>query len=161
MLKQTLAEKIISAHTPAPVRAGDFVVADVDVTAVQDGTGPLTVAELEKAGFTTVKNPARTILFIDHAAPSPRKELSNTHLVLREMQRLTPRSTAPTRHQSHPACACAASKPWPGAERGASSPPTSPIKGGKVARSLGGRLLQLRGTKGCGCSVLCRELHGV
>ena len=89
MLKQTLAEKIISAHTAAPVRAGDFVVADVDVTAVQDGTGPLTVAELEKAGFTTVKNPARTILFIDHAAPSPRKELSNTHVVLREFAKRT------------------------------------------------------------------------
>ena len=89
MLKQTLAEKIISAHTPAPVRAGDFVVADVDVTAVQDGTGPLTVAELEKAGFTTVKNPARTILFIDHAAPSPRKELSNTHIVLRDFAKRT------------------------------------------------------------------------
>ncbi len=84
MLKQTLAEKIISAHAPAPVRAGDFVVADVDVTAVQDGTGPLTVAELEKAGFSTVKNPSRTILFIDHAAPSPRKELSNTHVALRD-----------------------------------------------------------------------------
>ncbi len=89
MLKQTLAEKIISAHTPAPVRAGDFTVADVDVAAVQDGTGPLTVAELEKAGFTTVKNPARTILFIDHAAPSPRKELSNTHLVLRDFAKRT------------------------------------------------------------------------
>lgn len=89
MLKQTLAEKIISAHTAAPVRAGDFVVANVDVTAVQDGTGPLTVAELEKAGFTTVKNPARTILFIDHAAPSPRKELSNTHVVLREFAKRT------------------------------------------------------------------------
>ena len=89
MLKQTLAEKIISAHTSAPVRAGDFVVADVDVTAVQDGTGPLTVAELEKAGFKTLKNPARTILFIDHAAPSPRKELSNTHLVLREFAQRT------------------------------------------------------------------------
>lgn len=89
MLKQTLAEKIISAHTPAPVRDGDFTVADVDVAAVQDGTGPLTVAELEKAGFTTVKNPARTILFIDHAAPSPRKELSNTHLVLRDFAKRT------------------------------------------------------------------------
>ena len=89
MPKQTLAEKIISAHAPAAVRAGDFVVADVDVTAVQDGTGPLTVAELEKAGFTTVKNPSRTILFIDHAAPSPRKELSNTHIVLRDFAKKT------------------------------------------------------------------------
>jgi 3-isopropylmalate/(R)-2-methylmalate dehydratase large subunit len=34
-----------------------------------------------------LKNPERSILFIDHASPSPRKELSNTHLVLREFAR--------------------------------------------------------------------------
>lgn len=80
---QTIAEKIISAHCGKAVRAGEFCIANVDVTAVQDGTGPLTVAELKKAGFTSVKNPSRTILFIDHAAPSPRAELSNSHIVLR------------------------------------------------------------------------------
>lgn len=89
MSGQTIAEKIISAHAGKPVKAGDYVVADVDVCAVQDGTGPLTVEELKKAGFTSVKNPARTILFIDHAAPSPRKELSNTHVTLREFAKAT------------------------------------------------------------------------
>ncbi len=86
---QTIAEKIISAHCGKTVRAGEFCIADVDVTAVQDGTGPLTVAELKKAGFTKVKNPARTILFIDHAAPSPRAELSNSQIVLRNFAKET------------------------------------------------------------------------
>lgn len=85
----TLAQKIISSHAGGlneglNVRAGELVIASVDVCAVQDGTGPLTVQEFKKTGKKELKNPQRTILFIDHAAPSPRKELSNTHMVLRE-----------------------------------------------------------------------------
>ena len=37
---QTLAEKIISMHTQNPVTQGELCIAKVDVTAVQDGTGP-------------------------------------------------------------------------------------------------------------------------
>lgn len=81
---QTLVEKIISKHTNHDVKAGELVIAKVDVCAVQDGTGPLTVQEFKKIGKEKLNNPERTILFIDHAAPSPRKELSNTHMVLRE-----------------------------------------------------------------------------
>lgn len=81
---QTLAEKIISLHAQKPVKAGELVIANVDVTAVQDGTGPLTVQEFKKLGKDKLFNPQRTILFIDHASPSPRKELSDTHKVLRD-----------------------------------------------------------------------------
>lgn len=81
---QTLAEKIISKHAGKDVKAGELVIANVDVCAVQDGTGPLTVQEFKKLGKDKLNNPERTILFIDHASPSPRKELSNTHTVLRE-----------------------------------------------------------------------------
>lgn len=80
----TLAEKIISNHTEKEVRAGELTIAKVDVCAVQDGTGPLTIQEFKKIGKTKLNNPERTILFIDHAAPSPRKELSNSHIILRE-----------------------------------------------------------------------------
>ena len=37
---QTLAEKIISEHAGKSVKAGELVIANVDVCAVQDGTGP-------------------------------------------------------------------------------------------------------------------------
>ena len=84
---QTLAEKIISEHAGHSVKAGELVIANVDVTAVQDGTGPLTVQEFKKLGIPKLKNPERSILFIDHASPSPRKELSNTHTVLREFSK--------------------------------------------------------------------------
>lgn len=84
---QTLVEKIISEHANKLVKAGELVIANVDVTAVQDGTGPLTVQEFKKLGKDKLFNPKRTILFIDHASPSPRKELSNTHKVLRDFSK--------------------------------------------------------------------------
>lgn len=83
----TLAEKIISNHAGKQVKAGELTIAKVDVCAVQDGTGPLTVQEFKKLGKEKLNNQARTILFIDHAAPSPRKELSNTHMILRQFSK--------------------------------------------------------------------------
>ena len=84
---QTLAEKIISEHSGKNVKAGELVIAKVDVCAVQDGTGPLTVQEFKKLGKDKLFNPERTILFIDHASPSPKKELSNMHTTLRDFSR--------------------------------------------------------------------------
>ena len=86
---QTIAEKIISKHSGHDVKAGELCIAKVDVAAVQDGTGPLTVQEFRKIGKKELAHPDRTILFIDHAAPSPRKELSNTHMILREFAKET------------------------------------------------------------------------
>ena len=84
---QTLVEKIISNHAGKNVKAGELVIANVDVCAVQDGTGPLTVQEFKKLGKEKLHNPERTILFIDHAAPSPKKELSNMHTILRDFSK--------------------------------------------------------------------------
>jgi 3-isopropylmalate/(R)-2-methylmalate dehydratase large subunit len=86
---KTLAEKIIGEHSEREVQAGDFVVTSVDVCLVQDGTGPLAVRQLQKIDLEKAHNPKRTVLFIDHAVPSPRKELSNDHLILREFARKT------------------------------------------------------------------------
>jgi 3-isopropylmalate/(R)-2-methylmalate dehydratase large subunit len=81
---QTMAQKIISSRCDKNVEHGELVIARVDVCATQDGTGPLTIQEFKKLGKKKLANPERTILFIDHAAPSPRKELSNSHMVIRE-----------------------------------------------------------------------------
>ena len=80
---KTLAEKILSEKSGTDARAGDIVIAKVDVIFVQDGTGPLAVRQFEAAGFEHLANPGRTILFLDHAAPSPSRELSNDHITLR------------------------------------------------------------------------------
>jgi len=60
---QTIAEKILSAHAGKDVKAGELIIANVDVKMVQDGTGPLTVQEFKKMG-KPLANPERTILFI-------------------------------------------------------------------------------------------------
>jgi len=83
----TLVEKILSEHAGKEVHAEELIISKVDVCAVQDGTGPLTVQEFKKLGKEKLNNPERTILFIDHASPSPRKELSNTHMVLRDFSK--------------------------------------------------------------------------
>jgi len=86
---KTLAEKIIGAHAGKEVSAGEIVLADVDVCLTQDGTGPLAVRQLAKIGLEQAKNPERTVLYLDHAAPSPRRELANDHNTLREFGRKT------------------------------------------------------------------------
>lgn len=81
---QTIAEKILSTHAGKQVKPGELIISNIDVVMVQDGTGPLAVNEFKKMNKSKLFNPSRTILFIDHAAPSPRKELSNSHTVLRD-----------------------------------------------------------------------------
>jgi 3-isopropylmalate/(R)-2-methylmalate dehydratase large subunit len=85
---KTLAEKILSEKSGQEAHAGDIVIAHVDVAAFQDGTGPLGVRQLQKMHLDKVRAP-KSILFIDHAAPSPRKELSNDHMLLREFSSKT------------------------------------------------------------------------
>ena len=81
----TLAEKILSEHAGKEVRAGEIAVVKVDLTYTQDGTGPLAVRKLQEMGFKEVYHPKKTIFFFDHAAPSPRFELSNDHAFLRDL----------------------------------------------------------------------------
>jgi 3-isopropylmalate/(R)-2-methylmalate dehydratase large subunit len=85
----TLAEKILSEHAGKEVRVGEIAVVKVDLAYAQDGTGPLAVRKIEEMGFDKVHNPQRTIFFLDHAAPSPRTELSNDHSFLRDFAQKT------------------------------------------------------------------------
>jgi 3-isopropylmalate/(R)-2-methylmalate dehydratase large subunit len=85
----TLAEKILSARAKAPCRAGDIVIMPVDLVFAQDTTGPLTVRQFEALGLGKLASPSRTVLFLDHAAPAPSKELANDHRLLREFAQRT------------------------------------------------------------------------
>ncbi|MDA3792742.1 MAG: 3-isopropylmalate dehydratase large subunit [Elusimicrobia bacterium] len=82
-MEQNITEKIISAHAGKDVRAGDVVFVDVDWALVQDGTGPLTmdvINEMDKG----VDMPSKKCIFLDHASPSSKFELSDSHNKLRE-----------------------------------------------------------------------------
>ena len=83
-MEKTISEKIISEHVGKEMKAGDIAVVDVDMVMSHDGTGPLAVSQAKRIGLGGVKNPEKSIFFIDHAAPSPKKELSNAHMILRE-----------------------------------------------------------------------------
>ena len=85
---QTLAEKILSAKSNTEARAGHIVVAQVDLIFVQDSTGPLTLRQFNNTNLA-VHNPKKTLLFLDHSAPSPNQELSNDHIFLRKFARET------------------------------------------------------------------------
>jgi len=86
---QTIVEKVLSRASGHPVRAGDITIAKVDLAYVQDGTGPLTFRQMEKMDLVKAANPSRSVVFIDHSSPPPRKELATDHMYLREFAERT------------------------------------------------------------------------
>ena len=88
-MAKTLAEKILSLKSHGEAKTGDVVIADVDLAFVQDTTGPLTVRQFKEIGFKVLAKPQQTIMFLDHAAPSPAQQLSNDHILLRGFARET------------------------------------------------------------------------
>lgn len=86
---KTISEKILSEHCGKEAKADDFVIAKVDLCLLQDGTGPLAIKQLQLLGIEKVANSKRVAIFLDHAAPSPRKELSNDHILLRDFAKQT------------------------------------------------------------------------
>ncbi len=88
-MSKTLAEKILSQKSGGDAKAGDIVIAKVDLVFAQDTTGPLTVRQFHTSGLEHLADPRKTALFLDHAAPSPNKELSADHMLLRHFARQT------------------------------------------------------------------------
>ncbi len=80
---KTIAEKILSEKSGKDAYAGDLVVAKIDQIALQDGTAPLAIKRIKELN-KPIEAADRTHFFVDHAAPSPRKELSNDQKLIRE-----------------------------------------------------------------------------
>jgi 3-isopropylmalate/(R)-2-methylmalate dehydratase large subunit len=86
---KTLAEKILGLKSHSEAEAGDIVIADVDLAFVQDTTGPLTIRQFKEGDFQVLAKPQQTVIFLDHAAPSPSGQLSNDHILLRRFAKET------------------------------------------------------------------------
>jgi len=86
---KTLAEKILSQKSGSDARCGDIVIAKVDLVFAQDTTGPLTVRQFQAGNAKRLANPKKTAIFLDHAAPSPKREVSNDHQLLRQFAQKT------------------------------------------------------------------------
>jgi 3-isopropylmalate/(R)-2-methylmalate dehydratase large subunit len=76
---KTIAEKILSNKSNLDARAGDIVIADIDLLMAQDGTAPLAIRAFGDMGGGKVWNPDRISLVIDHNAPSPSESVSRIH----------------------------------------------------------------------------------
>ncbi len=74
---KTLAEKILSKSSCEDIRAGDMAIVPVDKVYSHEVNGPLVIRQLQASGFKGLLKPESTYFFFDHAAPSPRLEMSN------------------------------------------------------------------------------------
>jgi len=81
---KTIAEKILSEKSGSDAYAGEIVIAKIDQIALQDGTAPLAIRQIMELNPEEIKAAKVTHFFVDHAAPSPRKELSNDQKLIRE-----------------------------------------------------------------------------
>ena len=86
---KTLAELILSEKSGSDVQAGDIVVSPIDLVFAQDATAPLAIKQFQACGFDRLANPETVLFFLDHNAPTPTKELSNDHVLIRDFSRIT------------------------------------------------------------------------
>jgi len=80
---KTLSEKILGEQSGVDAQAGDMVVAPVNLAFVQDTTCPLTIRQFQESGRSKLASPQQSVIFLDHAIPSPNRQLSNDHQFLR------------------------------------------------------------------------------
>ena len=67
----TMTQKILAAHCGEPqVSAGQLINASLDIVLGNDITTPVAINEFEKAGFTSVFDPERICIVLDHFVPN-------------------------------------------------------------------------------------------
>jgi len=86
---KTLSEKILSTRSGTDAKAGDIVIAQIDLAFIQDTTGPLTVRQFRAAKFARPATSVKAAVFIDHAVPSPAQEMSEDQILLRTFAKET------------------------------------------------------------------------
>ncbi|MFN2156290.1 MAG: 3-isopropylmalate dehydratase large subunit [Anaerolineae bacterium] len=84
---QTIAEKILAAHTAGSVAPGKLVEVQVDMVLANDITAPISIREFAKLGVDKVFDPDKVALVPDHFAPNKDIKAAEQCKVLREFAR--------------------------------------------------------------------------
>lgn len=70
-MAMTMTQKILASHAGLEsVTAGQLIEANLDLTLANDITGPVSIREMEKAGFDHVFDKSKIALVMDHFAPN-------------------------------------------------------------------------------------------
>lgn len=80
---KTIAEKILSEHAKADLKAGDIAICDVDFCFGQDGTSSIIIDSFRSLGVKKVFDKSAFRMVIDHSAPSPNIGVSEIHKKMR------------------------------------------------------------------------------
>ncbi|VVB86412.1 Isopropylmalate/citramalate isomerase large subunit [uncultured archaeon] len=87
-MAQTLSEKIFEKASGKKVKAGDFVLADIDCAMTHDITGPLAVEGFREIVRDKKKkrvwNPGKIVILFDHQVPADSLNAAANHIFLRE-----------------------------------------------------------------------------
>ncbi|MDD4956071.1 MAG: 3-isopropylmalate dehydratase large subunit [Candidatus Omnitrophica bacterium] len=82
-MRQTIAEKILSEHSGKRAKAGDIVIANIDLCFGQDGTSSIIMDSFSKIGAEHVFDKDKFLMVIDHSSPSPNIGVSTVHSKMR------------------------------------------------------------------------------
>ena len=86
-MEMTISEKILSKASGRDVRAGDFVLADIDCAMIHDITGPLAVEGfyeiMREKDDPRVWDPQRIVMLFDHQVPADSLDAAENHILLR------------------------------------------------------------------------------
>ena len=84
----TVSEKIFSKASGSPVKAGDFVLANIDLAMTHDITGPLAVKGfyeiMKDREEKKVWDPTKIVIVFDHQVPADSINATANHSMLRE-----------------------------------------------------------------------------
>lgn len=84
-MSKTMAEKIMAKASGAEdAKAGDIVMANIDVAMTHDLTGPLSVESFNKIGVKNVWDPEKIVVLFDHQVPADSLDAAQNHIMMRE-----------------------------------------------------------------------------
>ena len=76
---RTVAKTVLSARSGQRVEAGDYVCAEVDLVYITDASATSVLNRIERLNDTSLADPSKVALVIDHYVPAPTAEVARIH----------------------------------------------------------------------------------